>query len=100
MSGRSGWAIDNAESVWREAACYRGMTPDQKLELVASACRAAAALLQASPNRARALAHEDPLPASSVAALQRLMEARRVGIRARCPGNPAGREHDGVHAAA
>jgi hypothetical protein len=47
------------------------MTPDRKLELVASACRAAAALLQASPNRERALAHEDPLPASSVLALAR-----------------------------
>jgi hypothetical protein len=77
MSELPAWAIDNAESVRREAARYRGMTPEQKLELVASACRTAAALLAASPNRERALAHEDPLPASSVEALQRLMQARR-----------------------
>lgn len=39
-----GWAVDNADSVRREAARYRGMRPDEKVELVASACRTAALL--------------------------------------------------------
>jgi hypothetical protein len=75
-----GWVVDDVESVRREAERYRGMRADEKLELVASACRTAALLLEASPNRERALMYRDPLPASSVAALKRLMgdrEARR-----------------------
>lgn len=73
-----GWVIDDAESVRREAARYRGMSPEQKIALVASACRTAAILLEASPNRARALAHVDALPASSVAALERLRREHRA----------------------
>jgi hypothetical protein len=75
--GKPEWAVDNADAVRREAARYRGMTAEEKLELVASACRTAMVLLEASPNRERALAYSDPLPASSVAALRRLMKARR-----------------------
>ena len=81
-----GWAVDGVESVRREAARYRGMTPEQKIDLVASACRTAATLLDASPNRARALRHTDPLPPASAAALSRLRrkyrearDTRRIG---------------------
>lgn len=73
-----GWVIDNVESVLREAARYRGMPPAEKIELVASACRTAALMLEASPNRDRALAYQEPLPRSSEAALQRLMQERRA----------------------
>jgi hypothetical protein len=76
-TGLPGWVIDNTESVRREAARYRGMTVEEKLVLVASACRTAALLLEASPNRDRALAHAAPLPLSTIEALQRLMRTRR-----------------------
>jgi hypothetical protein len=76
-NGLPGWVVDNAESVRREAARYRGMSAEEKLALVASACRTAAALLDASPNRERALAYVDPLPKSSAEAIQRLMRAHR-----------------------
>jgi hypothetical protein len=62
---------NNVESVRREAAKYRGMLPEKKLQLVASACRTAALLVDASPNRRRALSYVDPLPESTVIALQR-----------------------------
>lgn len=79
-----GWVIDNVESVRREAARYRAMRSDEKMELVASACRTAALMLEASPNRDRALRYQDPLPPSSIAALKRLMQERRArGVAAR-----------------
>jgi hypothetical protein len=70
--------VSDVESVRREAARYRGMSPEEKIELVASACRTAAIMLEASPNRAKALSYEDPLPPSTVAALQRLMQEHRA----------------------
>lgn len=76
-----GWVVDDVESVRREAARYRGMTPQEKIELVASACRTAATLLDASPNRRRALTYADPLPPASVAALSRLRRQYREARR-------------------
>jgi hypothetical protein len=72
-----GWVVSNLDSVRREAARYRDMTPEQKIDLVASACRTAATLLDASPNRDHALTLVDPLPPTSAAALERLRRQYR-----------------------
>jgi hypothetical protein len=55
-----GWVVDDVESVRREASRYWGMSVQEKIGLVASACRTAAILLDASPNRHRALRDSDP----------------------------------------
>lgn len=83
LSRLPGWVIDNAESVRREAVAYRGLSIEKKLELVASACRTAALLIRASPNRGRALSYVDPLPRTTVLALARLMREHREGRTAR-----------------
>lgn len=80
-----GWVVDDVESVRREASRYRGMTPEEKVDLVARACRTAAVLVDASPNRQRALALIDPLPPSSVAALDRLRRQYRTAPGKRRP---------------
>lgn len=85
LSKLPGWVVGNAESVRREAERYRGMPAAEKLELVAGACRTAARLLEASPNRDRALAHVEPLPPESIAALDRLRRSYRAARRAREP---------------
>jgi hypothetical protein len=71
------WVVDNRTSVAREAAPYRGLTPEQRLRDTAIACRGAARQLAARSDRQRVLDYRDPLPASSVAALQRLRMAYR-----------------------
>lgn len=72
------WAVDNRTAVQREAAPYRGLTPEQRAQAVAAACRAAARQLAERPDRQRLVEYRDPLPESSVAALRRLrMAARR-----------------------
>jgi hypothetical protein len=58
-------------------ARYRDMTPEERLEVVAAVCRAAAALLAINPNREQVLAYQAPLPESTVAALARLVTAGR-----------------------
>lgn len=65
-----------------EAARLRAMTQAERVEALRAACVTAQKVLDAmTPEaRAKALAHRDPLPASSVAALRRLREeaARRA----------------------
>ncbi|MBL8923702.1 MAG: hypothetical protein JNJ54_32910 [Myxococcaceae bacterium] len=65
-----------------EAARVRGMTQAERVEALRAACVTAQHVLAAmTPEaRARALAHRDPLPESSVKALRRLREqaARRA----------------------
>lgn len=70
--------LDPVEDVRDEAREYARMTPVERGRLVAAACRGAAALLAARPDAARALAWEDPLPASSEDALARLREEWRA----------------------
>lgn len=69
-----GWVIDDRESVRREARPYRDMGDQQRLSLLAAACRGAARILRARDDRDRALEYIDPLPDSSIAALKRLRE--------------------------
>lgn len=78
------WVVSNAESVAREAEPYRAMTPDERARVMRAACRAAARLLSTREDRERVLAHEDPLPQSTLAALERLRRAaaaRGAGAR-------------------
>jgi hypothetical protein len=71
------WAVDNRTAVAREAAPYRGLTPAQRAQALAAACRAAARQLAERPDRQRLLEYRDPLPQSSVAVLRRLRAAAR-----------------------
>ena len=64
--------IDPEEDLRAEAADYIGMTPEQRGQLVAAACRGAAALLAARSDAHKALEWRDPLPDSSVKTLARL----------------------------
>ncbi|MFO8072413.1 MAG: hypothetical protein R6V85_11115 [Polyangia bacterium] len=77
------WMDDDAESVRAEAASYREMSPEQRLVLLAAACRAAARMLRSRPDAEDMLSHRDPLPRSSQKALERL---RREARRRRRPG--------------
>lgn len=63
-----------------EFARVRAMTQEQRVAALQAACLTAQRVLEAmTPEaRARALAHRDPLPESSVRALQRLREAARA----------------------
>ena len=72
------WAVDNRSAVAREAAPYRGLSPDERWRLLAAACRGAARQLRNRSDRERILAYRDPLPASSVAILRRLREENRT----------------------
>lgn len=51
---------------------YRHMSPEERLVITAAVCRSAAALLALHPDPHRVLDLQTPLPASSVAALERL----------------------------
>ena len=55
-----------------EVAPARALTPEQRLAVVASVCRAAMHVLRMHPKRERVLALRDPVPASTRAALRRL----------------------------
>jgi hypothetical protein len=67
-----GWVVDDAQSVRDEVAHLIGTTPEQRWRLAVLCARDALWALRAGGNAAHALAHEDPLPASTVAALARL----------------------------
>jgi hypothetical protein len=67
-----GWVTEDRLSVQREAEPYRNLTPEERGALMAKACRAAMRLLAIRDDRARVLAHVDPVPQSTVAALDRL----------------------------
>lgn len=71
------WVFDNRTAVAREAAPYRMLTAEERWRATAAACRAAAQQLAHRPDRARLLDYRDPLPESSVRALQRLRAAAR-----------------------
>ncbi|MDI7266415.1 MAG: hypothetical protein QME96_00275 [Myxococcota bacterium] len=66
------WVVDDRESVREEAAPYRLMTPEQRGALMAAACKAAARLLGVREDRRRVLAFRDPMPQSTLLALDRL----------------------------
>ncbi len=72
-----GWVIGNDDSVRQEVSPYRHATMAQRWDATRRCCRAAISMLRFNRDQARALAYRDPLPASSVAALERLRAARR-----------------------
>jgi hypothetical protein len=61
-------------TVQREVEFARAMTPEERLQGVALACRAAIELLAYNAHAERILRSSDPLPHSSVSALNRLHE--------------------------
>ncbi len=67
-----GWVVSNEESVEREVAPYRSLTPAQRLELGATASRSALAVALALSDRDRVLSYRDPIPHSTKLALARL----------------------------
>ena len=73
------WVVENAESVRREAARYRAMTPAERARDLQAACKGAMQLLAGRPARAAILARLDALPASSKAILARLRSQARRG---------------------
>jgi hypothetical protein len=69
-------SLDKARHpVSEDVAPVRGLTPEQRLELVASVCRSALALLNLHPKRDQLLARRDPVPPSTRDALRRLRGA-------------------------
>jgi hypothetical protein len=55
-----------------EVAWAKSLTPEQRLEVLASLCRDTVKLLSMNPKRDRVLAIRDPVPESTVKALARL----------------------------
>ena len=74
---RQGPRIPDGLSPGQEASFYRSLSFAQRAELLAAACRAAAALLRAHPHPDRAASYVDPLPESTVVALTRLRAQQR-----------------------
>jgi hypothetical protein len=62
-----------------EAAFYRTLGDAERARMLESVCRAGARLLEAQDDPHRAARHSDPVPPSTMAALQRL----RAEFRAR-----------------
>lgn len=77
------WVVDNQSSLREEAAPYVALSPAQRAQLLAAACRAGAKLLRARPDAARLLERVDPLPESSQRALARLRALHRADHAAR-----------------
>jgi len=59
-------------TIREEVAWAKGLSPEERLQVLASLCRDAVLLLQMNPKRDRILAARDPLPESSRRALARL----------------------------
>jgi hypothetical protein len=76
------WVVDNQSSLRDEAAPYIGLSPEERVRLLAAACRAGARLLRARPDAARLLDGIDPLPESTERALHRLRALKRGGYAA------------------
>jgi len=74
LSKLPGWVISNHESVEREAAQYRDMTVEQRLEILAGLCRTVPKLLEMNSQREFVIAYRAPLPQSSQRALARLRD--------------------------
>lgn len=70
-----GWIISNQESVRREAAPYRDMSPERRLALGAVAARSVMNVAFIATDRDTVLGYRDPLPESSRRALD-LLRAR------------------------
>jgi len=72
-----GWVIDDEQSVRDECEEYVSMPAEQKMRLLAALLADAARILAARADAQRALDWVDPLPESSVRALDRLRAAAK-----------------------
>lgn len=72
-----GWVTSDEESVRADVARYVGMPPDALWREVQDCARDAMWAVRASPFPERVLAYEEPLPESSLRALERLRAAYR-----------------------
>jgi len=62
------------QTLEEECAYAKSLTPEERLELVARVSETAWSQVLAHTQRERLLALQDPLPASTIAALERLRE--------------------------
>lgn len=67
-----GWVKDDDTSIREDIAEYAGKTPDELWELTRACARTAAWTLSFHADPRPALEYRDPLPASTIAALERL----------------------------
>lgn len=66
------WVVDDVASVREEVAEWVDLTPGERWKLAVLCSRDAIWAIRASGDAERVLAHEDPLPDSTIAALARL----------------------------
>lgn len=76
LASMPGWIVDDATSVREEVARYTGMSAAERWRLTEACAKDAMWAARASGMLERVLAHRDPLPESTVAALARLRSRR------------------------
>jgi hypothetical protein len=79
LSKLPGWIIDDAQSVREEVADWVDLTPAERWQLAKLCARDAVWAAAASGRREQILAHEDPLPPSTIVALARLRRQSHWG---------------------
>jgi hypothetical protein len=67
-----GWVVDDVESVHQEVRHLRGTTPQERWQMAIACAEDALWALSLSDRAEQALTRRDPLPESTIAALQRL----------------------------
>lgn len=67
-----GWVVDEETSIRDEVSDYVGQTPERLWKLTRMCARSAVWALGFHEDRREALGHRDPLPESTIAALERL----------------------------
>lgn len=67
----------DAESIHEDIEPYVGTTAEQRLKMVEALCRFTAEQIDASPNGARMLEHQDPRSAESMELWLRLVRTAR-----------------------
>jgi hypothetical protein len=76
------WAVDNRTAVLDETTPYRDMSDAERLEILRKVVRVGARQLAEHPDRERLATWHDPLPRSSIEALERLRREYRQHGRA------------------
>ena len=72
-----GWVVDEDTSIREEVADYAGAAPERLWELTHMCARTAAWSLKFHSDPSAALDYRDPLPATTLAALERLRTTPR-----------------------
>ena len=73
------WVTENRTAVLEEAAPYRNLSSIEREEIIRKVMRVGARQLASRADRERLLAWSDPLPKSSVEAMERLRREYRLG---------------------